>query len=87
MRKLLWLGLITALLSNQGAQAIDITWDGGDGDWDDLNWNNGQDIFNLTDTLNCSQGWRSSANEDEQENIQAEIDNRLIQEFSENGER
>ena len=69
LRKLILLGLITALLTNQGVQAIDITWDGGDGDWDDLNWNNGQDIFNLTDTLNGSQGWRSSANEDEQENI------------------
>lgn len=68
LRKMILLGLITALLSGRGVQALDIVWDGGEGDWDDLNWSGGQDIFDLTNTLDGSDGWRNTP-PDETEDI------------------
>jgi hypothetical protein len=59
--------LMTSFAVNQ-AQAIDVTWDGGEGLWDDANWNGGSDMLDLLGTFTGADGWRGP-HEGEMENV------------------
>ncbi len=46
-------------------QAIDIVWDGGDGTWNDANWNGGDDPFTLVGKDNGTNGYGGALQEEE----------------------
>ncbi len=61
--------LLVLLMIGTPVLAVDIVWDGGEGGWEDLNWNGGNEIIELTGVFDGSDGWGSTVNEDEMENI------------------
>ncbi len=57
--------LFTLGLASGGVQALDVIWDGGDGIWDDQNWNGGQDLNDVTGSTDGSNGWGGAFREPE----------------------
>ena len=39
--------LVMGVTASQADAAIEAVWDGGNGDWDDSNWNGGESIFDI----------------------------------------
>ncbi|MCA9216341.1 MAG: PEP-CTERM sorting domain-containing protein [Planctomycetales bacterium] len=66
--RLLCAGCIALVTVSATAHAIDVTWDGGDGAWDDANWNGGKGIDQFLGRVDGTDGWKGP-NEDEVENI------------------
>lgn len=60
---------VLGIAAPQRSFAIEMVWDGGDGLWDDTNWNGGQSPADVIDRLNGSYGWGGSLSGDEMENI------------------
>lgn len=55
-----WCGAMALLMGvafASQALAIDVTWDGGDGNWDDAKWNGGDTIDLYLGTLKGANGW------------------------------
>ncbi len=60
--------MLVLVVSSTPLSAIDVTWDGGDGTWDEENWNGGKPIDDFLEQLDGADGW-NGPNEDELENI------------------
>ena len=58
-------GLLVNYFATEKVNAIDVVWDGGDGLWDDANWNSGLFIEDFLGTRDGSNGWKGPEGEDE----------------------
>ena len=60
--------LFALLASASPLMATDVTWDGGDGTWDEAKWNGGKHIDEFLDVLDGAEGWKRD-NEGEMDNV------------------